>query len=156
MPHNVLISIPSIEPKIVRSTDKKQPRYIHHFTMNYDQWRSFYDHKNGIVYDGWSDKLISYLTSIGITCTIIFRYHHTSLIDSRKKNSNIFSASGHCKATECPMTIDIAVKDTQKQKDKDLPYVFKVILIGDPHHDPEKEKTARPITGSTREAIGII
>ena len=122
--------------------------------MNYEQWRAFYDHKNGDVYDGWGDQLTPYFTQLGITCTIAFRYHHNRLKYSRKKNSNLFSARGHCKAEMCPVQIDISIEDAPKKKGQ--PCVFKAVITGDKNHNSRQKTASRPLTGATREAIGML
>jgi len=155
MSQNVsLLTIPSIEPKKMRSKKKLNPRYVYYFTMTYEQWRVFFNHKTYDVYNGWGNQLIPHFKHIGITCTIVFRYHHVREKDSRKKNSNLFSGIGRCKAELCPVTILVQVQDEPKKKGS--PCVFKVIVIGDKHHDPKKETVARPITGAIREAMGML
>ncbi|CAF1632264.1 unnamed protein product, partial [Didymodactylos carnosus] len=119
--------------------------------MTYEQWRAFCDHKTYDVYNGWGNQLAPHLVTLGITCTIIFRFHHIRDPTSLKKNSNLFSARGHCKNSECPVRIEIDVE--HEVKNKGSPCVFKVVVIGDKKHDPKKETTGRPLTGAAREAM---
>jgi len=149
-----LLTIPSIEPKAMKLKDKIIPRYVYHFTMNYDQWRAFYDHKKGDVYDDWVEKLIPHLERLGITCAIAFRYHHTRLVDSRKKNCSLFSAKGHCKGVDCPVDIEIFIEDEPKSKGR--PCVFKVVVTDDKNHNAEKGTMSRPLKGAAREAMGML
>lgn len=121
--------------------------------MNYDEWKTFYDYETGDVRDSWSNMIASYLPRLGINCTIVFRYHHSRLIDSRKKNCTLFSADGYCKAELCPVTADIEIATEPKMKGE--PTVFKLLLTGEKNHDPKQQTVSRSITGDIREAIGM-
>lgn len=122
--------------------------------MAYDQWRGFYNRRIGDVNDGWGTKLIPYLTQLKITCTIVFRYHHVQLKDSRKKNCNLFTANGYCKHDMCPVTIEIEVNNEPKTKDS--PCIFKVTVIGNANHDSKKQTASRHLTGAAREEMGML
>ncbi|CAF3842285.1 unnamed protein product [Rotaria sp. Silwood1] len=150
-PDASLLTIPSIEPKRTRKVAKSLPRYVHYFTMNYEQWRKFYDRKIDDVYSGWGDQLMPHFTQLKIYCTILFRYHHTRKNQSHKKNCNLFSATGCCKHRKCPVTIEIEIEKEPKHKGD--PYVFKVTVVGDANHNPKKETAARQLTGARREAM---
>ncbi|CAF2115689.1 unnamed protein product [Rotaria magnacalcarata] len=151
MPDASLLTIPSLEPKCTRKVAKNLPRYVHYFTMNYEQWRKFYDAKIDDVYSGWGNQLMPHLAQLKVYCTIIFRYHHVRAKHSRKKNSSLFSAAGCCKHRECPVTIEIEIENEPKHKGN--PCVFKVTVTGDARHDPKNETAARPLTGAMREAM---
>ncbi|CAF1588184.1 unnamed protein product [Didymodactylos carnosus] len=128
---NAALSIvPSNEPKVMRSKDVLTPRNVQYFTITYEQWRAFYDHKTYDVYNGWGNQLAPHLVTL---------------------NSNLFSARGHCKNSECPVRIEIDVE--HEVKNKGSPCMFKVVVIGDKKHDPKKETTGRPLTGAAREAM---
>ena len=122
--------------------------------MTYDQWKGFYNYETQDVHNGWTERIVSHLNKLGITCAIIFRYHHNRLIDSRKQNCTLFSASGYCKTELCPVTVDVSIASEPKQKGD--PSVFKVVIFGEKNHDPKQQKVARPITGPLREAIGML
>ncbi|CAF4028148.1 unnamed protein product, partial [Adineta steineri] len=152
VPKNVsLLTIQSTVPKSMRPKNNKIPRYVHYFTMNYDQWKLFFDHKIGDVYDGWGDKITPHLVELRIPCAINFRYHHSRLIDSRKHNSTLFNAKGYCTAELCPVKIDIGIVHEPKQKG--APTLFKVVVIGEKNHDPKQKPFSRQITGEIREAM---
>ncbi|CAF1314555.1 unnamed protein product [Adineta ricciae] len=146
-----LMAMPSLDPKNLRSKSKTNSRCVYYFTMAYDQWKMFYDYKIEDVHTGWSDRIVSHLYKLGITCTVIFRYHHSRLIDSRKQNCTLFSASGYCKVETCPVKVDIDIASEPKQKGD--PSVFKVVVVGEKNHDPKKQKVSRSVTGPLREAI---
>ena len=122
--------------------------------MSHEQWRAFYDRESGDVYDGWGNQLVPHFTRLGITCGIVFRYHHTRKIRSRKKNCNLFSGIGRCTAEMCP--VKVRVEFENKPKKKDQPYLFKVVIKGDKDHDPKQESFSRPVNGAVREAMGML
>ena len=101
--------------------------------MGYDQWKKFYNNKNGDVCSGWGDQLTPYLVQLQIHCIIIFRYHHVRKKNSRKMNSSLFSAAGCCELQMCPVTIEIEIESEPKHKRN--PCIFKVRIIGDANHD---------------------
>jgi hypothetical protein len=152
-PNVSLLSVPSVEPKVTRVKEKTAPRYIYYFTMCYEQWRRFYDHKTGTVCEDWGDQIALQFKSIGIVCTPVFRYHHGRAKDSRKRNTNLFSAIGYCKADECPVLIDVEVENQSIQKGR--PCLFTVVIIGDKNHDPKKP-VSRQVKGAARERIGML
>ena len=137
----------------MRTGDAPSPRYIHHFTMSYEQWRAFYDRKTCKVRRGWGNQLVQHLYQLKITCTIIFRYQHTSKENTRKKNSNLFSGNDYCKHKMCPVTVIIEVQNAPRNKHSAT--LFKVVVNGDARHDPKVETVARPLTGAAREVIGM-
>lgn len=121
--------------------------------MSYEQWRAFYDRKTTDVCAGWTNQLIPHLVQLKINCPIIFRYHHVRKKNSRKRQCCVFTATGLCKLTKCPVNIDVEVEE--EPKSKGAPCMFKVIVSGDPCHDPKKEIASRPMTGAAREQIGM-
>ncbi|CAF4195577.1 unnamed protein product, partial [Adineta steineri] len=152
MPKNVsLLTIQSTEPKSMRAKNNIVPRCVYFFTMNYDQWKLFYDNKIGDVYAGWGDKIAPHLVELRITCAINFRYHHCRLINSRKENSTLFNANGYCTAELCPVRVDINIVHEPKQKGG--PTVFKVVVLGEKNHGPKQKPFSRQITGEIREAM---
>ena len=155
MPHNVsLLTIHSTEPRAIRPKRVVALRYVHHFTMTFEQWRAFFNHKIYEVYDNWGNQLMPHFYRLGITCTIIFRYHHVRRKNSRKNRCKLFSGIGRCKADKCPVSAIVEVEDAPKNKGS--PCVFKVVIIGDKNHNKKQEKVARPVTGAAREALGML
>ncbi|CAF1447830.1 unnamed protein product [Didymodactylos carnosus] len=146
-----LLTIPSTVPKAMRSKDILAPRFVHHFAMNYEQWRAFYNHKSGDVHDNWGNQLVPHFIQLGMTCAIVFRYHHVRGKNSRKKNCNLFSGRGHCKGEKCPVEVTVEVED--EPKNKASPCLFKVVIIGDKNHPSKEETMARQLTGDVREAM---
>ena len=84
--------------------------------MTYEQWRTFYNRREGDVYDGWGKQLMPHFVQLKIYCAVIFRYHHTRLTESCKKNSNLFGGTGRCKIDGCPEIVIVEVEDEPKKK----------------------------------------
>jgi hypothetical protein len=140
----------------MRTTRTKQiehPRRTQHFTLNYDEWRRFYDLKTAKVADNWSNQLATYITRIGITCTVAFKKHHEKKKESRKKNCNLFSCHGRCMIKLCPIHLRIIVEE--EPKNKTSPSVFTVYVFGDANHNREIATAQRPLRGLERSAMGM-
>jgi hypothetical protein len=140
----------------MRTTRTKQiqhPRNIQHFTLNYDEWRRFYDTKTAKVADNWSNQLTTYITRTEITCSVAFKKRHEKKKKSRKKNCNLFSCHGRCMIELCPVKLCIIVE--KKPKDKTTPSVFTVYVFGDANHNRKIATASRPLRGPERSAMGM-
>ena len=129
-----------------------RPRTVRHFTLTFEEWQKFYNHKAGNVVDDWTNQLAGYLRRAAITCTVAFAKHHVRKIDSRKKNTNLFTCKGRCTNDPCDVTFVIFVE--QEPKNRDSPAVFTVYILGHPDHSGKAGLSSRPITGGARVAMG--
>lgn len=140
----------------MRTTRTKRidrPKRILHFTLNYDEWRRFYDPKTAKVDENWPNQLASHVTRIGITCSLVFKRHHEKKKDSRKKNCNLFTCLGRCTIGLCPVELRIVVEE--EPKNKTSPSVFTVYQFGDVNHDREIATAGRPLRGLERSIMGM-
>ena len=141
------------EMRTTRTKQIERPRRIQHFTLNYDEWRQFYDAKTAKVADNWSNQLATYISRIGITCSIAFKKHHDKKKESRKKNCNLFCCRGRCMIKLCPVELCIIVEE--KPRNKTSPSVFTVYVFGDADHNRKIATARRPLRGLERSAMGM-
>ncbi|CAF1220695.1 unnamed protein product, partial [Didymodactylos carnosus] len=70
----------------------------------------------GDVHDNWGNQLDPHFIRLGMTCAIVFRYHHVRGKNSQKKKCNLFSGRGHCKGEKCPVKVTVEAEDEPKNK----------------------------------------
>ena len=101
----------------------------------------------------WSDQLAKYLTRAGITCTVVFKKHHSRKKESRKKNCNIFTCKGRCALQTCPVHFTIVVE--KEPKNKESPSIFTVYIFGDVNHQSDIDSASRHLREPQRSVMGM-
>lgn len=139
--------------RTTRTNHIESPQDIRHFTLSFDEWQRFYDHKDAKVADNWTHQLGNYMIRAGVTCSIVFKYHGGRKKNSRKKNCNVFNCRGQCKIKSCQTEMSIIVE--REPTKKEMPCIFTVYLFGDVNHSRELSTAGRPLQGTARIVMGM-
>ncbi|CAF4481171.1 unnamed protein product, partial [Didymodactylos carnosus] len=146
-----LSSNPSDDPKPVRTAAASAiiiPKRTLSFTMDYEQFKIFFDRKEHKLSPDWTSIINEKLIHAKLKCTFIFEYKHIRINKSQKTNSPSFTCVAHCKHKSCHVVVQVKL---QNEPPKNSTSLFAIEILGKENH--EGGIASRPLSGTQRAEI---
>ena len=121
------------------------------FILSSKEWKELYSSSMRVMKSGWTNAIYAKVCSCDFRCPLVFKNHHITLENTRKKNSSFLRCLATCKSSSCERMFEIFIKDEPIRGES---IVVRIRAVGDENHSADEKAEARHLTGKERLAVG--